>query len=184
MPRLFTGLEIPENIRQHLSLLKTGLLGSRWISPENYHITLRFVGDIENRLANELADSLENVDFETFPLRVTGLGSFGGNKPRSIWAQIEADDELFSLQRHHEHIARQTGLPPETRNFIPHITLARLKGTSSLDVAKFIENFGDYTSEWFNVESFVLFSSKSQKGGGPYKIEARYTNNSYFYNDE
>ncbi len=174
MPRLFTGIEIPNDIKQHLSLLKTGLYGARWISSENYHLTLRFAGDIDLYLANEFSIALENISSNCFSLRVSGLGSFGGKKPRSIWAKIETDEELFHLQRSHEQAARMIGLEPESRNYTPHITLARLKGTQPEDVAKFLENFSDYNSSWFKVNSFVLFSSRSQKGGGPYAIEASY----------
>ena len=55
MPRLFTGLEIPREVGQTLSLLRGGLPGARWIDPENYHITLRFIGDIDDRLAHDIA---------------------------------------------------------------------------------------------------------------------------------
>ena len=58
MPRLFTGLEIPQEIGHSLSSLRGGLPGARWIDPENYHVTLRFIGDIDDYIANEIAHSL------------------------------------------------------------------------------------------------------------------------------
>lgn len=174
MPRLFTGLEIPEQIGTRLSLIRANLTSSRWITPENYHITLRFVGDVEDHVANEFAYSLNSIHQESFSLRLSGLGSFGGNKPRSLWASIENNEALNSLQRAHEQTARFVGLPAEARNFTPHVTLARLRGTHSQDVAKFLENFGDFRCEPFEVSRFILFSSRPSRGGGPYAIEASY----------
>ena len=181
MPRLFTGIEIPEDISQYLSLLKFGLHGARWISLENYHITLRFFGDIEQHIANELDQAIDNIEFDSFKIRVAGLGSFGGDKPRSIWAGIEADEDLVAIQKNHESAARHVGLPPESRNYTPHITLARLKGSNAFDVAKFLENYGEYQSQWFDVKRVVLYSSRTSRGGGPYAIEAHYPAINTFY---
>jgi hypothetical protein len=81
MPRLFTGLEIPAEIGQTLSNLRGGLPGARWIDPENYHVTLRFIGDIDGASANEIASLLFRVDRKPFEVKVQGLTSFGGRKP-------------------------------------------------------------------------------------------------------
>lgn len=183
MPRLFTGLEIPDSVKQRLMLIKSGLTGSRWISPENYHLTLRFVGDVENRTADELNHELEKVHCDPFSIRLTGLGSFGGNRPHTLWANVEYGEELLSLQRTHEHIARLIGLPPEARNYTPHVTIARLRGTRLNEVAQFLENFGDFQSEWFEVDHFTLFSSRSNRGGGLYAVEANYPLNQYEYEE-
>src|SRR5690349_24576567 len=89
MPRLFTGLEIPKDVQDALSLLRGGLPGARWIDPENYHITLRFIGDIDARLSHEIASLLDNVKRRSFEVRFGGLTSFGGNKPRASGAPVE-----------------------------------------------------------------------------------------------
>jgi 2'-5' RNA ligase len=78
MPRLFTGLEIPFDVGQSLSLLRGGLPGARWIDPENYHVTLRFIGDVDDVIAHEVASMLGRVRREAFELRVDDLKSFGG----------------------------------------------------------------------------------------------------------
>ena len=174
MPRLFTGLEIPEHIAQRLCLIQARLHGARWISPENYHITLRFIGDVEDRVADEFAYALGSVPCPVFSLRLAGMGSFGGRKPRAIWADVENSDALMSLHRANEQAARLAGLPPEARNFTPHVTLARLRGTHSDEVARFLENFGDFASQPFEVSRFILFSSRPSRGGGPYAVEAEY----------
>src|ERR1700678_1525875 len=131
MPRLFTGLEIPPSVAQSLSMMRGGLPGARWIDPENYHLTLRFIGDIDDALAHEIAVMLGRVRRGAFELRLDGLSSFGGRKPRSLVASVAANPALTELQAEHERILRRFGLEPEGRKYTPHIALARLRDTSS-----------------------------------------------------
>ena len=98
MPRLFTGLEIPAEIGHTLSSLRGGLPGARWIDPENYHVTLRFIGDIDGVSANEIASMLFRVDRKPFEVKVQGLTSFGGRKPRAVVATIVPSKPLMELQ--------------------------------------------------------------------------------------
>ena len=83
MPRLFTGLEIPSEIAHELSLLRGGLYGARWIDVENYHITLRFIGDIDESTAHEVHSTLEQIRRRPFTVTIEELASFGGDKPRA-----------------------------------------------------------------------------------------------------
>src|SRR3954467_6538772 len=98
MPRLFTGLEIPRDIADALAMLRGGLPGARWIDPENYHLTLRFIGDIDDGLAREIAFMLAGVKRTGFELRLDGLTSFGGRKPRAIVATAAPTPQLIELQ--------------------------------------------------------------------------------------
>src|SRR5260370_20438757 len=98
MPRLFTGLEIPAEISQTLSNLRGGLPGARWIDPENYHVTLRFIGDIDGMSANEIASMLFRVNRKPFEVKLQGLQSFGGRKPRAVVAAVEPSRPLIELQ--------------------------------------------------------------------------------------
>ena len=126
MPRLFTGLEIPDDVAFDLDLMRGGILGARWIDRESHHITLRFIGDIDDSLAREIAYELEGVEARPFALRLTGCGAFGGNKPHALYVRVEENAELRRLQSIHERICQVLGLPPEPRKFTPHVTLARL----------------------------------------------------------
>ncbi len=171
MPRLFTAIEIPSDIRSRLAMLRAGLRGARWIDPDNYHLTLRFAGDIDNRTAREFAHALAQVRAPAFEVRFSGLGSFGDRRPRAVWAGVEPSEALMSLQRAHERAARAAGLPPETRNFKPHVTLARMNGTQAHDVARYLEMQGGPIAARFPVTRFVLFSSRASSGGGPYVVE-------------
>ena len=89
MPRLFTALEIPADIAFSLSLLRGGLPGARWIDPENYHVTLRFIGNVDDPLADDIADALHQISRSSFELKLEGLGAFGNRQPHSLWAGLK-----------------------------------------------------------------------------------------------
>ena len=174
MPRLFTALEIPAPLVFSLSLLRGGLPGARWVDPDNYHITLRFIGDIDQRTADEVGQALERVDRPRFELSLAGLDAFGGNKPHSIVACVRSSPQLKELQAEHERIIQRIGLEPERRKFRPHVTLARIKGASEADAAAYLALRGDFRTPAFPVGRFVLLSSRDSKGGGPYVMEEAY----------
>ncbi len=174
MPRLFTGLEIPSEVCQALSSLRGGLPGARWVDPENYHVTLRFIGDIDGVSANEIASMLARVDRRPFEVTVRGLTSFGGRKPRAVVATIVPSRPLIELQAELERMMQRIGLDPEGRKFIPHVTLARLHDASSQDVADYLSLRGYFPSKVFTAERFVLFSARATTGGGPYVVEDSY----------
>ncbi|MES5100833.1 RNA 2',3'-cyclic phosphodiesterase [Agrobacterium sp. BA1120] len=171
MPRLFTALEIPRNAAMSLSLLRGGLPGARWIDVENYHITLRFIGDIDNRTADEVVNRLDRIDRPEFQVNLTGIGSFGSKKPHSIWAGVSPSAEMTALQGEIERICQRLGLPPDPRKFTPHVTLARLRNSRLDDVVHYLSGRGDFRTSPFTVGRFVLMSSKESVGGGPYIIE-------------
>jgi 2'-5' RNA ligase len=174
MPRLFTGIELPPDLVFRLSLLRDGLPGAHWIDAANYHITLRFAGDMPDRTARAFSAQLNEIAFDAFDLEISGLGSFGGNKPRAIWAAVKPSAALSHLQRAHERAARLAGLEPEPRNFVPHVTLARMRGGRADIVADYLARHGSFKSGPFPVNRFVLFSSRPNIGGGPYVVEEEY----------
>src|SRR2546421_7188456 len=174
MPRLFTGLEIPREIVDALAILRGGLPGARWIDPENYHLTLRFIGDIDDVLAHEIASMLDQVKRRGFELRFDGLSSFGGRRPRAVIATMQPVAPLLELQAEHERIMQRVGLEPEGRKYSPHVTLARLRDSSSRQVADYLAARGPLNGLSFPVSRFVLFSSRASVGGGPYVVEAAY----------
>jgi RNA 2',3'-cyclic 3'-phosphodiesterase len=178
MVRLFTGLEIPSDVGQSLSMLRGGLPGARWIDPENYHVTLRFIGDVDDTIAREIASMLERVRREPFEMQVEDLISFGGRKPRAIVATLGPTlgraRALMDLQAEHERLMQRVGLEPEGRKYVPHVTLARLRDSSSRQVADYLALRAPFRSPPFKVSRFVLFSSRASVGGGPYVVEAAY----------
>jgi 2'-5' RNA ligase len=174
MPRLFTGLEIPKSLGDSLSMLRGGLPGARWIDSENYHLTLRFIGDVDDALASEIASLLGRVRRREFELRLDGLTSFGGRKPRAVVATVAPSTAVMELQAEHERLMQRVGLEPEGRKYTPHITLARLRDSTSRDVAEYLSARAPFHSAPFKVSRFVLFSARASVGGGPYVVEAAY----------
>ena len=174
MPRLFTGLEIPPEIATALSMFRGGLSGARWIDVENYHLTLRFIGDVDERTANDVYLSLERVRRPPLTVTLNGLDTFGGDKPRAIVAKAKAETPLVELQAEHERLLRRIGIPSEPRKFVPHVTLARLRAASAMAVADYLGAHGYFPGRSFEAKRFVLFSARASIGGGPYVIEAAY----------
>lgn len=174
MPRLFTGLEIPPRVAQSLAMMRGGLPGARWIDPENYHLTLRFIGDIDDAMSREIAFTLGGVRRLGFELRLDGLASFGGRRPRAVVATVAPTQQLFELQAEHERLMQRVGLEPEGRKYTPHVTLARLRDSAAHDVAGYLATRHPFRPAPFRVERFVLYSSRASVGGGPYVVEAAY----------
>jgi len=174
MPRLFTALEIPRDAAMSLSLLRGGLPGARWIDVENYHLTLRFIGDVEGHVADEVANALDRVRRHEFTLSLTGVGAFGSRKPHSLWAGVSASPDLMALQAEIERICQRLGLPSDPRKFTPHVTIARLRQPRVDAVASYLAGRGNFRAGPFKVGHFVLMSSKESVGGGPYIVEEEY----------
>jgi RNA 2',3'-cyclic 3'-phosphodiesterase len=171
MPRLFTGLEIPRRIRQHLALLRAPLTRAKWIEPEDMHITLRFAGDVDARTADALMHQLGAIRGKPFAITIKGVGAFGGREPRVLWAGIAAGGDLAALYRANERAARAAGIEPDAREFRPHVTLARMRGARQETVARFLEENGDLRIEPFVATEFLLLSARPGSGGPPYGVE-------------
>jgi len=174
MPRLFTGLELPEAVAGAMALARGGVPGARWIEPDDYHVTLRFVGDVDPGVAHAVAETLDEIRRRSIEVRFDGLSWFGGDKPRAIVARIRPDPALVELQAEQERRMRRLGLPPETRKYTPHVTLARLRSVRTHAVAEYLASRGALAVEGFTAQRFVLFSARESVGGGPYVVEAAY----------
>jgi 2'-5' RNA ligase len=174
MPRLFTALELPETVGIQMALMRGGVVGARWLEPEDYHITLRFVGDIDVRAAHDIAETLGDIRRPKALVCFDGLSWFGGDKPRAIVAKVKAEPALMDLQAEQERRLRRIGVEPEVRNFTPHVTLARLRGVRARAIADYLASRGALAAEAFTAERFVLFSARDGSGGGPYVVEAAY----------
>src|SRR6202453_2026913 len=174
MPRLFTGLELPDAVVGQLALMRGGVIGARWLEPTDYHITLRFIGDIDARAARDIDDTLSDIRRPRAPVRFEGLSWFGGDKPRAIVVKVKAELALMDLQAEQERRLRRLGIEPETRKYTPHVTLARLRSVRPVAVASYLSERGALTAESFTAERFVLYSAREGSGGGPYVVEAAY----------
>ena len=174
MPRLFTALEVPAEVASALTLHRGGLVGARWIEPADYHITLRFLGDIDRRTARDVDGMLNDLVGEEIPVTLDALGSFGGDRPRAVFARVQPHPRLTELQADLERTMRRLGLPPEARKFVPHVTLARLRDTSPVEVAHYLATHPIVKPIAYTARRLALMSSRDSIGGGPYVLEAAY----------
>ncbi|MEW6595374.1 MAG: RNA 2',3'-cyclic phosphodiesterase [Thermodesulfobacteriota bacterium] len=175
MPRLFVAMDLPEPVVAELSLFCCGLPGARWVAPEQLHLTLRFVGEVDGGLFREIREALQTVDGGAFDLRVKGFGCFPPRKPpRVLWAGVEPGDEVIALRNRIERALVRLGIEPETRKFSPHITLARPDGTPIGKVTQFLAGNSLYASPTFTVSEFHLYSSVLTPKGAIHTMEASY----------
>ncbi|MFO1172407.1 MAG: RNA 2',3'-cyclic phosphodiesterase [Hyphomicrobiaceae bacterium] len=181
--RLFTAIEIPEPMRSHLALIRAPLPDARWVDKDNYHLTLTFVGEVDGHQRRAFADALAMIEAEPFEITIDGLGVFGGDRPRTLYAAIRPEPRLEMLQRDHDQAARRAGLKPEARKFTPHVTLARLSGMSAPMMADVLGAQGQLVLPPFPVTRAVLMSSKPG-GGGPYAVEEAFDLGGIDYSEE
>jgi 2'-5' RNA ligase len=175
MPRLFAAIPIPETVALTLDRVRQPTPGAFWIPPGDMHLTLRFIGDVTNAQARDFTEELARIELAAFTLRLKGLGTFGGDDPRVLWAGVEPCKPLDALARAADRAARKTGLPPDNRTWKPHVTLARLRHTPVDAVVRILSRKATFNTEPFFVPKFALMSSKPGAGGGPYVIEEEFT---------
>lgn len=174
MHRLFAAIRPPAPILDALLALEGGVPGARWQDEGQLHLTLRFFGEVEAREADDIALALETVRAAPFALALRGVGHFESKgRAHTLWAGLAPSDDLAALQRKVESAARRAGLPPETRRFAPHITLARLIRASG-PVLPFLQSHGALHGEPWHVESFDLMESTLTPAGAEYQTVRRY----------
>jgi RNA 2',3'-cyclic 3'-phosphodiesterase len=174
MHRLFAAIRPPQHVREHLLGLIGGVSGARWQSDEQLHLTLRFIGEVEARVAEDVAAALASVRQQRFEIFLNGIGSFERRgQPEVLWAGVAPHDQLKVLHKKVDQACQRAGLPPEGRAYTPHITLARLKRGAG-PIASLIETSGGLSSKPFPVESFCLYESQLTPDGAVYSIVERY----------
>jgi 2'-5' RNA ligase len=174
--RLFVALDLPWALRQRLALLAgLGIPGARWVPPENYHLTLRFIGEAPRHLAEEIDHALAALKARDFALTLAGVGTFDkGGRPTSLWMGAERNPSLDHLRGKIETALQRVGLEPERRRFNPHVTLARLENTAEAKLAAFVQAHNLFRSDPVPVEHFTLFSSQLGKEQSVYTAEVEY----------
>lgn len=172
MIRLFVALELPSEIRDRLAMLSTGIDGARFVASENLHITLRFIGDVEEPVIDDIVAPLARIRAEPFPVTLTGAGHFeSGRRVRAVWIGVEKSRPLMELQERIEAAVARAGLPPEGRRFVPHITMARLRNVAPGAIRGWLSNSTLFRAVPFQANRFVLFSSHLGREGSHYRIE-------------
>lgn len=174
MHRLFLAIRPPEEVRDLLIDAMDETPDFRWQDDEQLHLTLRFIGNVERHLANDLASSFSRARAPSFELRISGVGRFEQRGGGSLWAGVEPKAPLSALAAKLERLCQETGLQAERRAFHPHVTLARWKGRRSREVQQFLERCRDLGSDPFLVSTFILFESRLSRHGAHYEEVARY----------
>lgn len=173
--RLFVAIDLPEDQRTRLANLANGLPGARWVKPENLHLTLRFLGELDGGQAADVDDTLSGLRMPGFDLHLEGVSHFGeGRKIRQLWVGVEANPALIRLHDKIEQAVIRVGLPPEPRKFKPHVTLARFKSNPGAKLGDYLAEYALFRTQPFPVESFILYSSFLSGNGAIYRPEAEY----------
>ncbi|HWD59563.1 MAG TPA: RNA 2',3'-cyclic phosphodiesterase [Stellaceae bacterium] len=174
MLRLFVGIDFPPELKLHLSLLQSGVAGARWIDPGNFHLTLRFIGEVDEAVAADIDEALSRLKARRFTLQLAGTGIFGGDKPRQLWVGVERETALAALQAKVEQALMRAGLQPEPRKYAPHVTLARLRDAKRGDLQQFLASHAQFRAVPLAVERFSLIASYPTKAGPVYEDQADY----------
>jgi RNA 2',3'-cyclic 3'-phosphodiesterase len=174
MHRLFVAIRPPEQVRDLLIDAMDDNPELRWVGEDNLHLTLRFIGEVERPLANDIADSLSRIAFPQFDLRISGIGRFDRRNGGALWAGIEPRKPVAELASKIDRACVAAGLEPERRAFHPHITLARWSRGGSAAAVEFEQRHSTLASPPFDVEQFTLFESHLSRHGAHYQEVAVY----------
>jgi 2'-5' RNA ligase len=174
MHRLFVAIRPPEPIRDLLKDAMDDSADFRWQDEEQLHLTLRFVGEVDRPLADDLALALARIAANRFTLRIARTGRFEQRNGGALWAGVEPKAPVAALASKVERLSIDLGLEPERRAFHPHITLARWKGRRTREIADFLERTRGLASDPFEVTEFILFESRLSRHGAHYEEAATY----------
>jgi len=175
MLRLFVAVDPPVTIKQHLLLLSRSIFGARWQNLEQIHITINFMGEVNNSQLPLIIGALASIKAEPIELNINGVDYFGSNRqPRTLYAKVVPNPELIKLSKQINDALSDIDIKIEKRKFKPHITLARLKQTSYQSVGQFIQQEALFKTESFWLDEFHLFSSKLKPEGAQYSIEGSF----------
>ncbi|HUE79394.1 MAG TPA: RNA 2',3'-cyclic phosphodiesterase [Sphingomicrobium sp.] len=174
MHRLFVAIRPPEDIRDLLidAMDESPELG--WVGDDNLHLTLRFIGEVERPLADDIALALSRVRFARFELSIAGAGIFERRTGGALWAGVQPKAPVAALAAKVERACVAAGLEPERRAFHPHVTLARFKRRSAQTAQAFLERNRPLASPAFPVSSFILYQSHLSRHGAHYEAMAEY----------
>ena len=177
MLRLFTAISIPEDVAETLQRRQSGLPGARWRPLEALHVTLAFYGEAPERTADDLASELSRAEGGgAFEIVLSGVGAFGdAHRTQALWAGVERSEPLNLLARRCRAAGERAGVPPEKREYRPHVTLAYLKPQANPDrIGAWIAGHNLLKSPPIRVDRFGLYSSVLTGDGSVYTLEREY----------
>lgn len=174
MHRLFVAIRPPRPVREQLLQVMGGVRGARWQSDDQLHLTLRFIGEVDRHLAEDLHAALGAIHHPRFEIALSGIGSFERRgQPETLWAGVTPHEPLKALHNKVDQAAVRAAIAPDQRAYLPHITLARLNRAAG-SIAGLLEQSGGLSSAPFPVDSFGLYESELTPEGAVYSIVERY----------
>lgn len=174
MPRLFFALEIPTPLKRSLLRVTEPVAGAKWQTASQMHLTLFFLGNVAKESVAPIVEAMRNFPVAGFDLEVHGVGCFGRPEtPRALWAGVEPEAPVQSLNATLKERLAHLGLPVETRPFRPHITLARFKKIRG-SVESVLAKHGQDRFGTFPVGEFVLLESHQGADGSVYTVVGRF----------
>jgi RNA 2',3'-cyclic 3'-phosphodiesterase len=173
--RLFVALDLPWEVKEQLADLSCNIAGARWVPTDNFHLTLRFIGEASRLQAEEIDLALATLRGRSFAFSLSGLGWFEkAGRVSALWAGVERNADLARLQSKVETALHRIGLPPDRRRFTPHVALARMDGPVSPALTRFVQAHNLYRSVPIRADNVTLFSSFLGKDKPTYTPEAEY----------
>lgn len=178
MIRAFVAIPLPEEVNRSLTAAQAGLPTGRPVAPENFHITVAFLGEHPEPVIEDVHFALDSIRAPAFDLTLDGLGLFGGERPRSLHAEVRPEPRLSHLREKVLQAARGAGLRMDRTRYNPHVTLARfnngLKGEDAEKMRTFTVRRMAFKAGPFGVTEFVLYRSTLGRNGPIYEDLATY----------
>jgi 2'-5' RNA ligase len=175
MHRLFVAIRLPATVRAQLLDLMGGVGGARWLPDDQLHLTLRFIGEVDRHLAQDVDAALSSVHHPPFSIALNGIGAFDRRgEPVTLWAGVAPHEPLRALHKKVDQALIRAGVEPDRRAYMPHITIARLPRGAG-PVGPMVERSGGVRSPAFTVDEFRLYESRLTPDGPLYSVVERYS---------
>ncbi len=174
MHRLFVAIEPPAAIKAQLLGLMGGVAGARWQTEAQLHLTLKFIGEVDRRTAEDIAIALGYLRHPGFSVSLSGVGMFEKRgRPEALWVGVTPREPAKALHDKVDQTLRSAGIAPETRAYLPHVTIARMKALAA-PLDPLMTTHGGVTSPPWNVQDICLYESTLTREGAVYTVVERY----------
>jgi RNA 2',3'-cyclic 3'-phosphodiesterase len=171
--RLFLGIDLPDEVDLDIQIMAGGIPGARWQTPEQLHLTLHFLGEVDGGDARRLAAALDELEAPAFTMQLRGAGVFPLRGPaRTLWLGVAEPDPVRLVHDRSARLLDELGFDRERRKFHPHVTIARLHNADLRRLGEWVAGHALVASASFPVSELRLYSSVLSHSGAKYRTEA------------